>query len=364
MTHLRVLNSQKSAPLLTIRGVSKAFGHYNALRSIDLDVYEGELLTFLGPSGCGKSTLLRIIMGLERQSAGSIHHAGSDISGLSAAERGFGILFQSYALFPNLTVRGNVAYGLRSRGREANARVAEMLEMVGLPDVGEKYPSQLSGGQQQRVALARVLAPRPRLLLLDEPLSALDAKVRVHLREQIKDLQGRLGLTTIMVTHDQEEALAMANRIVVMNQGGVEQIGSPDDIYRHPTSLFVADFVGKMNVIAGRVRSGLFQPDGASRALALPAASWNGIAQLCIRPEDIEVSMSPPEASSASATATVSSVEFLGPFTRLNLRVADWGGVALNVDVAARQMRGLNLAQGESVTVALDPSRLQLIGVD
>ncbi|HEV2508398.1 putative 2-aminoethylphosphonate ABC transporter ATP-binding protein [Bosea sp. (in: a-proteobacteria)] len=351
----------QTEPLLAIRGLGKTFGRHVALKTIDLDVHEGEFLSFLGPSGCGKSTLLRIITGLERQSAGTISQGGRDISALSPVGRGFGILFQSYALFPNLTVRQNVAYGLNGAGQEADARVAELLEMVGLPGIGGKFPSQLSGGQQQRVALARALAPSPKLLLLDEPLSALDAKVRVHLREQIKDLQRRLGITTIMVTHDQEEALAMADRIVVMNHGTVEQVGTPGCIYRHPASLFVASFVGKMNVLPGQVTGGAFRPHGAAAAVALLQGVREGTAQLCVRPEDVEVSVA---ADVAGVAASVESVEFLGAFTRLRLVVPAWGGVVLSADVAARQMRDLAIGPGAPVWIALDPARLQLLPGD
>src|SRR5690606_23490561 len=239
---------------LRIRGVAKRFGAFTALRDIDLDVASGEFVCFLGPSGCGKTTLLRAIAGLDRQNEGKIEIGGEDVSNAPPAERDFGIVFQSYALFPNLTVADNIAYGLvnrRASKAEIRARVGELLALVGLPEQGAKYPIQLSGGQQQRVALARALATSPGLLLLDEPLSALDARVRVHLREQICDLQRRLGVTTIMVTHDQEEALTMADRIVVMNQGVIEQIGTPDEIYRRPSTAFVADFVGKMNFFHG-----------------------------------------------------------------------------------------------------------------
>src|SRR5688572_16394662 len=207
-------------PYLRIERLSKRFGGFTALRDISLEIFEREFVCFLGPSGCGKTTLLRAIAGLDIQSSGRIEQAGKDISALPPAERDFGIVFQSYALFPNLTVAKNIAYGLESRRAaraEVDRRVKELLALVGLDDQGDKYPAQLSGGQQQRVALARALAPAPGLLLLDEPLSALDAKVRTHLRHEVKQLQRRLGVTTVMVTHDQEEALTMADRIVVMN---------------------------------------------------------------------------------------------------------------------------------------------------
>ena len=234
-------NSGAVEPYLQIEGVTKMFGDFAALSEVGLNVASGEFVCFLGPSGCGKTTLLRIIAGLERQTSGNIIQAGRAISTLPATHRDFGIVFQSYALFPNLTVRANVAYGLESRGlkrAQIKTRVDELLTTVGLSDQDTKYPAQLSGGQQQRVALARALAPSPGLLLLDEPLSALDAKVRGRLRREIKHLQRELGVTTIMVTHDQEEALTMADRIVVMNDGMIEQIGTPEEIYREPaTSL-------------------------------------------------------------------------------------------------------------------------------
>ena len=230
---------------LRIEALAKRFGEFVALRDIALDVFEGEFVCFLGPSGCGKTTLLRAIAGLDLQSEGRIFQAGEDISELPPSQRDFGIVFQSYALFPNMTVSRNVAYGLESQGgaREAiRSRVSELLDLVGMPEQGDKYPAQLSGGQQQRVALARALATSPGLLLLDEPLSALDARVRARLRHEIKHLQQRLGVTTIMVTHDQEEALTMADRIVVMNAGRIEQVGPPTDIYGEPATAFVADF--------------------------------------------------------------------------------------------------------------------------
>ena len=228
-----------AAHALALSGIYKDFGTFRALKNIELTVNRGEFVCFLGPSGCGKTTLLRIIAGLEVQSAGTIRHGERDISRLPPAERDYGIVFQSYALFPNLTVFDNVAYGLVNRHRprkEIAARVTELLKLIGLPDSGGKFPSQLSGGQQQRIALARAIATSPGLLLLDEPLSALDALERVRLRQEMRALQQRLGITTIMVTHDQEEALSMADRIVVMNHGVIEQVGTPMEIYREPAS--------------------------------------------------------------------------------------------------------------------------------
>ena len=281
---------------LRIRRLTKKFGEFTALADISLDVLEGEFVCFLGPSGCGKTTLLRAIAGLDIQTAGTVEQGGADISALPPSERDFGIVFQSYALFPNMTVARNVAYGLESQRRsraEVRDRVRELLDLVGLPDQGDKYPAQLSGGQQQRIALARAIAMSPGLLLLDEPLSALDAKVRARLRYEVKSLQRRLGITTIMVTHDQEEALTMADRIVVMNHGVIEQVGAPVEIYREPASVFVADFIGTMNFLSAEITGDAGTGGGGIRAggLAL-ACDTSGHPEgervtAAIRPEDI-----------------------------------------------------------------------------
>ncbi len=239
------------------KGITKQFGNFQALKGIDLQTSpRANSSASWGPSGCGKTTLLRIIAGLEGQTAGRIRQGGRDISTLPPAQRDYGIVFQSYALFPNLDVADNVAYGLVNRKApkaEIAARVRELVALVGLPGSEGKYPAQLSGGQQQRIALARALATSPGLLLLDEPLSALDAIVRVQLRQEIKRLQRQLGVTTIMVTHDQEEAFAVADRIVVMNHGVIEQVGTPLQVYREPASAFVADFVGRINALPARL---------------------------------------------------------------------------------------------------------------
>src|SRR6188472_3022874 len=280
---------------LRLLGIRKSFGSFEALKDIDLAIARGEFVCFLSPSGCGKTTLLRIIAGLETQTAGRILQGERDISVLPPAERDYGIVFQSYALFPNLSVADNVAYGLVNRKvakGTATARVDELLKLVGLPGSGAKFPAQLSGGQQQRIALARALATAPGLLLLDEPLSALDALERVRLRGEIRALQQRLGVTTIMVTHDQEEALSMADRIVVMNHGVIEQVGTPMDIYERPASPFVADFVGKANVLAAVALGG-----GRFRAgrLELQCSSGEGhyapgeAVRLYLRPEDVMI---------------------------------------------------------------------------
>ena len=285
--------SSPAEPYLRLSGITKHFGKFTALSGIALAVERGQLMIFLGPSGCGKTTLLRIIAGLETQDEGAIVQGGRDISRLPAMRRDYGIVFQSYALFPNLSIAENVAYGLVNRRMpraQREARVAELLALVGLPDAGGKFPAQLSGGQQQRIALARALATSPGLLLLDEPLSALDALERVRLRGEIRALQQRLGVTTIMVTHDQEEALSMADTVVVMNQGRIEQVGTPKEIYSDPASAFVADFVGKVNVMsaiaegAGRFRFGDLMLDGAVGGEAVAAGTR---VKLYLRPEDV-----------------------------------------------------------------------------
>ena len=241
---------------LATNNLSKSFGTFEAIRNISINIQEGEFVCFLGPSGCGKTTLLRCIAGLEIQSTGSVIQKKIDISNLPPSSRDFGIVFQSYALFPNLSVFSNIAYGLvnnKWNKHDIKKRVDELLDLVSLTDHAKKYPSQLSGGEQQRVALARALATSPGLLLLDEPLSALDAKVRVFLRKQIKDLQRKLGVTTIMVTHDQEEAQTMADRIFVMKDGEIIQVGTPTEIYTRANSPFIANFIGMMNFIPATI---------------------------------------------------------------------------------------------------------------
>ncbi len=346
---------------LSVEGLTKRFGTFTALQDVSLEVRAGEFVSFLGPSGCGKTTLLRAIAGLDPQDSGVIRMRGRDVSQLPPADRDFGIVFQSYALFPNLTVADNVGYGLvnQRRGRaESNARVAELLAMVGLPEQGKKYPVQLSGGQQQRVALARALATSPSLLLLDEPLSALDAKVRVRLRSEIKDLQRRLGVTTIMVTHDQEEALSMADRIVVMNHGVIEQVGTPAEIYSRPATAFVADFVGTMNFLEGLVEEG----GRLAVAGATLSAPGHGIAagaavRIGFRPEDVRL-MTRPGVNSFEAR--VHSIDFLGSFARAGLTLKDRPAFAFVTDVSANDLRDLRLSEGADIIVGLPPEALRI----
>jgi iron(III) transport system ATP-binding protein len=338
-----------------IEGVVKRFGAFTALDGIDLDIRSGELICFLGPSGCGKTTLLRVIAGLEQQDAGSIHQDGRDISRLPTSERDFGIVFQSYALFPNLTVAENIGYGLVNRRVsrvDRAARTGDLLGLIGLRESGPKYPAQLSGGQQQRVALARALATSPSLLLLDEPLSALDARVRLHLRGEIRALQRRLGVTTILVTHDQEEALTMADRIVVMNHGTIEQVGTPEDVYAAPRTRFVASFVGTMNFLRARV-VGEHRCDVGGMEIA---CATHGIAvgsglDLAVRPEDVRLDASSDRP--AQLAGTVIALEFFGSGYRASVQIDDrsWGThqeapQVVMCDITRREMSEIRLSVG------------------
>jgi iron(III) transport system ATP-binding protein len=351
---------------LKLAGIQKRFGNFTALKGVDLEIDKGEFVCFLGPSGCGKTTLLRIIAGLEAQSAGTLHQGGRDISRLPPAGRDYGIVFQSYALFPNLSVTDNVAYGLVNRKfpkTEIRTRVSELLRLVGLPDSENKYPAQLSGGQQQRIALARALATSPGLLLLDEPLSALDAIVRVHLRQEIRSLQRKLGVTTIMVTHDQEEALAVADRIVVMNQGAIEQVGTPMQVYRDPATPFVADFVGRINVLPAlledgdRVRIGptsFHCPHGrrvdesAGRAV-----------KIYLRPEDVLARPIQPGDSNVF-DAQIDKIEFLGSYCLVRATSAALGELKLTVYLSLNFLSEQQLEVGGRLPLRLLPERMRV----
>jgi iron(III) transport system ATP-binding protein len=345
---------------LQLTGIQKHFGDFQALKGVSLGVRRGELICFLGPSGCGKTTLLRIVAGLEVQSAGTVVMAGRDISRLPPMQRDYGIVFQSYALFPNLTVAENVAYGLVNRRMpraQRAARVEELLALVGLPDSGAKYPSMLSGGQQQRIAIARALATSPGLLLLDEPLSALDARVRVRLRGEIRSLQQRVGITTILVTHDQEEALSMADRIVVMKEGQIEQIGTPAEVYGRPATPFVADFVGKTNLLPAT-------PDGADRVQVgsqrfecrVNGAAGGGPLSVFFRPEDV-VMRGVDAATPNSAAAMVEKVEFLGAFSRITFRL-DGIDQPLTADLSLNDMAEFQPKPGDTLRVAIPAERM------
>ncbi len=283
--------------LLEIANLSKTFGAHTALHQFDMSIEKGEFITFLGPSGCGKTTVLRMIAGFETPTRGTISMSGRDVTFMRTRQRKVGMVFQSYALFPNMTVADNIGFGLKVQRRpqaEIKSRVEEMLQLIKLPTLGDRYPWQLSGGQQQRVALARALAGKPQVLLLDEPLSALDAKIRVSLREDIRSLQRELGITSIFVTHDQEEALSISDRIVVMNEGRVEQIGTPSEIYNYPRTRFVASFVGTLNLMSGQVvdpASGRIVVGGqdlwTSHALSSSDAGKQRL--LAVRPEDAQI---------------------------------------------------------------------------
>jgi iron(III) transport system ATP-binding protein len=352
-------------PYLRIANVSKSFGSFQALKDVSLDIEAGKFVCFLGPSGCGKTTLLRAIAGLDIQTSGRIFQNGKDISALPSSQRDFGIVFQSYALFPNLSIAANIGYGLKNAKKsraEVNARIAELTELVSLKGQERKYPSQLSGGQQQRVALARALAMSPGLLLLDEPLSALDARVRLHLRSELKSLQRRIGVTTIMVTHDQAEALAIADQLVVMNNGVIEQVGTPQEVYRNPKTAFVADFVGHMNFLKaevvgeGRVRVGGMILGAETGGLGIGES-----VTLCFRPEDIQVRG--VAAGNANAIEVrIEEMEFLGTFYRADLAVNGPSSPRLMADFSMNAARDLALEPGKVIPIAMPAERLRLFG--
>ena len=354
-----------ATPALELDSIHKRFGAFVALRSVDLTIRSGELVCFLGPSGCGKTTLLRIIAGLERQTSGMVVQNGRDVSTAPAAARDYGIVFQSYALFPNLTIRDNVAYGLvnrRMRRGAIDARVGELLALVGLPNEAVKYPSQLSGGQQQRIALARALATSPSLLLLDEPLSALDAKERERLRGEIRQLQRRLGITTVMVTHDQEEALSMSDRIVVMNQGGIEQIGAPLEIYEHPASPFVADFLGKVNVLnAVSVGGGRFRVGRAEISTTTDDIPAGQGVRLYLRPEDRILEDSGPLDRRANRLAgRVTHLDFHGTYCLANIDVDEFDGQCMRLYCSLNQALELGVREGATIAFALRGERVRV----
>jgi iron(III) transport system ATP-binding protein len=348
---------------LELRGVRKTFGGFTALEGIDLGIRRGEFVCFLGPSGCGKTTLLRIIAGLEVQTAGEVWQCGvdgklRDVSRLPPAERDYGIVFQSYALFPNLKVSDNVGYGLANRKMpkaQIAQKVCELLKLVGLPGSEGKYPSQLSGGQQQRIALARALATSPALLLLDEPLSALDALERVRLRQEIRALQQKLGVTTIMVTHDQEEALSVADRIVVMNDGAIEQVGTPLEVYREPASPFVADFVGKVNVLPARVSAGELRFGD----LRIPYEGADREARVYLRPEDVLAR--PIEPGDANVfDACIEKIEFLGSYCHVHVGAPALQPSKLTVYLSLNFLSEQSLAVGSPLKLKLLPERIRV----
>ena len=345
---------------VTVDGVSKRYAHrvkgeIYAARNVMLDVAPGEFLTLLGPSGCGKTTTLRMIAGFEPPDAGQIRFGGQDVTGLPANQRNIGFVFQNYALFPHLSVFENVAYGLRVRGESTGAiaaRVADVLALVGLAGYEQQFSGQLSGGEQQRVALARAIVIAPRVLLFDEPLSNLDAKLRVEMRQEIRSLQRRLAITTVYVTHDQEEAMAVSDRIAVMNEGSVVQDGTAEDLYHRPASEFVARFVGRVNLIAGRVAAvtgagaDIAALGGTVRVRAVPAGLAAGDpVQLIVRPEAISIASG--GAAVGALPATVETRTFLGEKTEYLVRCA---GIALQV---VRYNAGRDERAHEGTAVAL-----------
>ena len=335
---------------VVLQDLSRSFGTTKALDGLSLEIAPGELVALLGPSGCGKTTALRIVAGFETADTGSVLVDGTDISGVSASKRDMGMVFQSYSLFPNMSALDNVAFGLRMRKQgsaQRRKRAGELLDLVGLAPQAKQYPHQLSGGQQQRVALARALAIEPRVLLLDEPLSALDAKVRLQLREQIRTLQQRLGTTTLFVTHDQEEALSMADRVGVMRQGRLEQIAVPAELYDHPATAFVAEFVGVMNRIPA-------EPQGGGMVTCVSCTvpvkgdsvrdpGDDGAVDVLVRPEGLTMEVA------EHGNGIVTTKTFLGSVTRVGVLLS--GDVTVQVDKPSSEAAAL--APGTSVQVSL-----------
>jgi len=351
---------------IEIRNVSKQFGDFRALNDVNLDIASGELVALLGPSGCGKTTLLRIIAGLETADAGSILFSGEDTTEVHVRERQVGFVFQHYALFRHMTVFENVAFGLRVKPRkerpsdaQIKQKVTDLLKLVQLDWLADRYPSQLSGGQRQRIALARALAVEPKVLLLDEPFGALDAKVRKELRRWLRRLHDELNVTSIFVTHDQEEALEVADRVVVINKGKVEQVGSPQEVWDHPASPFVYGFLGDVNLFQGRAHEGEVQLEG----IRLQAPEHSGVrdskALAYVRPHDLTIERyvtgAAPDSASRGLVARISRAIVVGPIARLELEPVETSpdnpatGTIIEAQLPAQQFRDLGLAEGDTV---------------
>jgi putative spermidine/putrescine transport system ATP-binding protein len=345
---------------LELQNLQRNFGAVRALDGIEIALGEGEFLSLLGPSGCGKTTALRLVAGFDRPDGGAIVVDGKDLTNVPPSKRDMGMVFQAYSLFPNMTARQNVEYGLKIRGKDKTlrrARVQELLELVGLGHAADRYPHQLSGGMQQRVALARALAIEPRVLLLDEPLSALDAKVRVQLREEIRRIQLELGITTLYVTHDQEEALSVSDHVAVMYGGRIEQMGSPAEMYSAPATPFVAEFIGTMNRLEGTVVEGGVDHGGTTLRIDEARNRKQGERVLVlVRPETVDVG--PANGSSGAVNTLVGDVvtqTFLGPVTRLKIIGA---GVDVIADVPTQKALGLPVGTRVAAVLPAEGARL------
>jgi putative spermidine/putrescine transport system ATP-binding protein len=350
---------------LTISHLKKSFGPTTVVHDFNLNIEKGEFVSFLGPSGCGKTTVLRMVAGFETPTSGTISIGGQDVVNLKPNQRNIGMVFQAYALFPNMTVAQNVAFGLKVAKKpqaEINATVHEMLSLIKLDHLADRYPYQLSGGQQQRVALARALATKPQVLLLDEPLSALDAKIRVSLREEIRAIQRKLGITTIFVTHDQEEALSISDRIVVMYEGKAEQVGTPFDIYNHPSSRFVASFVGTLNTLDATVRdaaAGIIAIDGKDVMIGQKIINHKigDKISLAVRPEAVSLGEA-TDKRETTLDGKINSVHFLGSVIRIR---ASLGENTVSFDTF-NNPSAPPPSPGESVKVSLAAKDMLLLG--
>ncbi len=340
---------------IEVRGIGKHFGNFTALDNVSLDFPTGELVALLGPSGCGKTTLLRIIAGLETAESGSVLFHGEDATEREARERKVGFVFQHYALFRHMTVFENIAFGLRVKPRRERPgekgirdKVTSLLKLVQLDWLAERYPSQLSGGQRQRIALARALAVEPKVLLLDEPFGALDAKVRKELRRWLRRLHDEIHVTSIFVTHDQEEALEVADRVVLMNQGRVEQSGTPEDVYEHPATPFVYGFLGSVNLFHGRAHDGVMHFGNLALNVPEHGGAENAPAVAYTRPHEIEVGRFAPR--EPGILARLKRALIVGPSTRLELEREDGAGM-IEAEIPSELYRSLTLREGETLLV-------------